>query len=295
MQLSHSASVDLYCEEVVAEARLVVVRVLGGKSCWSYGVEQIVETCAGTGATLDAAAGRRPARLGACDASHPGGQLRHELTAPRGHRYPDRPWRCRWGSDPRTQGRVAGPALGRTLRAPPGPRRPLAVRGPGLRLHLAPRLYPCPRGARPGGPGRRLGGGSIPSRDPSVLAGLAAPRIPRARHPPAPRLLHGLRNADLPALLGSSGGLVDDLHHRPGVQRARHPRCARRAGPLARARARAPAQSRGPRARRRLARPHLGHQGARRPRGRRFPAGRGDLATSPHRRRSTRCSGEWSR
>ena len=116
----------------------------------------------------------------------------------------------------------------------------------------------------------------LPSRDPSVPAGLAAPRIPRARHPPAPRLLHGLRNADLPALLGSSGGLVDDLHHRPGVQCARHPRCARRAGPLARARARAPAQSRGPRARRRLARPHAGHQGARRPRGRRFPAGRGD-------------------
>ena len=28
------------------------MRVLGGKSCWSYGVEQIVETCAGTGATL---------------------------------------------------------------------------------------------------------------------------------------------------------------------------------------------------------------------------------------------------
>ena len=47
MQLSHSASVDLYCEEVVAEARLVVVRLLGGKSYWSYTVEQIVETCAG--------------------------------------------------------------------------------------------------------------------------------------------------------------------------------------------------------------------------------------------------------
>ena len=52
MQLSHNASVDLYCEAVIAEAQLVVVRVLGGKSCWSYGVEQIVETCAGTGATL---------------------------------------------------------------------------------------------------------------------------------------------------------------------------------------------------------------------------------------------------
>ena len=52
MQLSHNASVDLYCETVVARARLVVVRLLGGKSYWPYGVEQIVETCAGTGATL---------------------------------------------------------------------------------------------------------------------------------------------------------------------------------------------------------------------------------------------------
>ena len=52
MQLSHNASVDLYCEAVIAEARLVVVRLLGGKSYWPYGVEQIVETCAATGATL---------------------------------------------------------------------------------------------------------------------------------------------------------------------------------------------------------------------------------------------------
>ena len=52
MQLSHNASVDLYCEEIIAEARLVIVRLLGGKSYWSYGVEQIAETCAGTGATL---------------------------------------------------------------------------------------------------------------------------------------------------------------------------------------------------------------------------------------------------
>ena len=52
MQLSHNASVDLYCEEIIAKARLVIVRLLGGKSYWPYGVEQIAETCAGTGATL---------------------------------------------------------------------------------------------------------------------------------------------------------------------------------------------------------------------------------------------------
>ena len=52
MQLSHNASVDLYCEEIIEKARLVIVRLLGGKSYWPYGVEQIAETCAGTGATL---------------------------------------------------------------------------------------------------------------------------------------------------------------------------------------------------------------------------------------------------
>ena len=52
MQLSHNASVDLYCEEIIAKARLVIVRLLGGKSYWPYGVEQIAETCAGTGAPL---------------------------------------------------------------------------------------------------------------------------------------------------------------------------------------------------------------------------------------------------
>ena len=52
MQLSHNASVDLYCEAVVARARLVIVRLLGGKSYWPYGVEQIAETCAVADATL---------------------------------------------------------------------------------------------------------------------------------------------------------------------------------------------------------------------------------------------------
>ena len=39
-------------ETVLAQARLVIVRLLGGKSYWPYGVEQIAETCAATGATL---------------------------------------------------------------------------------------------------------------------------------------------------------------------------------------------------------------------------------------------------
>ena len=52
MQLSHHASVDLYCDDIIAKARIVIVRLLGGKSYWPYGVEQIVETCAGIGAVL---------------------------------------------------------------------------------------------------------------------------------------------------------------------------------------------------------------------------------------------------
>ena len=45
MQLAHPMSVDLYVESVVASAKLVVARVLGGAGYWPYGVEQLVETC----------------------------------------------------------------------------------------------------------------------------------------------------------------------------------------------------------------------------------------------------------
>src|SRR3546814_3017665 len=41
MQLGHNMSVDLYVEQVVAAAKLVVVRLLGGESYWPYGVEQL--------------------------------------------------------------------------------------------------------------------------------------------------------------------------------------------------------------------------------------------------------------
>ena len=45
MQLGHPMSVDLYVERVVANAKLVVARVLGGAGYWSYGVEQVVAAC----------------------------------------------------------------------------------------------------------------------------------------------------------------------------------------------------------------------------------------------------------
>ena len=45
MQLGHNLSVDLYTESVAAEARLVIVRLLGGVGYWSYGVEQLRAVC----------------------------------------------------------------------------------------------------------------------------------------------------------------------------------------------------------------------------------------------------------
>ena len=45
MQLAHPMSVDLYVDTVVARAKLVVARVLGGAGYWPYGVEQLAETC----------------------------------------------------------------------------------------------------------------------------------------------------------------------------------------------------------------------------------------------------------
>ena len=45
MQLAHPLSVDLYVDQVLARARLIVVRLLGGRSYWSYGIEQVAELC----------------------------------------------------------------------------------------------------------------------------------------------------------------------------------------------------------------------------------------------------------
>jgi len=45
LRLSHHMSVDLYVEKVVSRAKLVIVRLLGGRSYWPYGVEQIAAAC----------------------------------------------------------------------------------------------------------------------------------------------------------------------------------------------------------------------------------------------------------
>ncbi len=52
LQLAHPLSVDLQVERVVAKARLVVVRLLGGRSYWPYGIEQVAAACRADGIAL---------------------------------------------------------------------------------------------------------------------------------------------------------------------------------------------------------------------------------------------------
>ncbi len=41
LNLGHNMSVDMYTEQVIGSAKLVIVRLLGGRGYWPYGVEQI--------------------------------------------------------------------------------------------------------------------------------------------------------------------------------------------------------------------------------------------------------------
>ncbi len=45
MQLAHNMSVDLYVDTVIRSAKLVVVRLLGGRGYWPYGVDELVAAC----------------------------------------------------------------------------------------------------------------------------------------------------------------------------------------------------------------------------------------------------------
>jgi cobaltochelatase CobN len=52
MQLGHNMSVDLYVENVIEHAKLVMLRLLGGRGYWPYGVEQITAACRSKGIAL---------------------------------------------------------------------------------------------------------------------------------------------------------------------------------------------------------------------------------------------------
>ncbi len=45
MNLGHNMSVDLYVDDIVSQAKLVVIRLLGGVNYWPYGIEQIEACC----------------------------------------------------------------------------------------------------------------------------------------------------------------------------------------------------------------------------------------------------------
>jgi cobaltochelatase CobN len=52
LQLQQQIAIDTYAEEVLASAKVVIVRLIGGQSYWSYGLEVVKETVANTGAIL---------------------------------------------------------------------------------------------------------------------------------------------------------------------------------------------------------------------------------------------------
>jgi cobaltochelatase CobN len=45
LRLKHPLSVDLYVEQIIEHARFVCVRVIGGRSYWPYGLEEIAQVC----------------------------------------------------------------------------------------------------------------------------------------------------------------------------------------------------------------------------------------------------------
>src|SRR5579859_977040 len=52
LRLKHPLSVDLYVERVIEKARFVCIRLIGGKSYWPYGLEEIHRVCRRRGVPL---------------------------------------------------------------------------------------------------------------------------------------------------------------------------------------------------------------------------------------------------
>ncbi|MDT8344093.1 MAG: cobaltochelatase subunit CobN, partial [Thermohalobaculum sp.] len=64
LHLAHPMSVDLYLDRTATKARLVIARVLGGESYWSYGLEQFTARLAAAGVAFAALPGDDKADLG---------------------------------------------------------------------------------------------------------------------------------------------------------------------------------------------------------------------------------------
>ncbi|BBC25356.1 cobaltochelatase subunit CobN [Pseudanabaena sp. ABRG5-3] len=52
LQLQQQIAIDTYAEEVLSYAKVIIVRLIGGQSYWSYGLEVVKEVVANTGAVL---------------------------------------------------------------------------------------------------------------------------------------------------------------------------------------------------------------------------------------------------
>jgi cobaltochelatase CobN len=52
LRLKHPLSVDLYVEQVIERARFVCVRLIGGRSYWAYGLDEIHHACRARGVPL---------------------------------------------------------------------------------------------------------------------------------------------------------------------------------------------------------------------------------------------------
>ena len=52
LQLQQQLSIDSYAETVLTQAKVIILRLLGGRSYWSYGLEVVKETVEETGAAL---------------------------------------------------------------------------------------------------------------------------------------------------------------------------------------------------------------------------------------------------
>jgi cobaltochelatase CobN len=52
MRISHNFSIDLWLEQTAIHAKLIVVRLLGGRAYWTYGVDQLASLCEENGIKL---------------------------------------------------------------------------------------------------------------------------------------------------------------------------------------------------------------------------------------------------
>ncbi|WP_199245320.1 cobaltochelatase subunit CobN [[Phormidium] sp. ETS-05] len=52
LQLQQQLTIDVYAQDVLSSARVIILRLLGGRAYWSYGLEVVRETAANSGAML---------------------------------------------------------------------------------------------------------------------------------------------------------------------------------------------------------------------------------------------------